>query len=171
MNNKMIQNPEVQLSSLQKGDCFIFHELPYIISKTYWDEECIPKRKIWVSTMKFDNKEWHSVGDVIVYQISKGLYDIFPKYKNTPSTMKEKVDELRDLLSHLDTLVYKLSGGWDKTELIGNGTVKENVNNYRNLGTNIQYTITEILNEHGNEITPCHKSNKRYSVFDLGNDE
>ena len=41
--------------------------------------------------------------------------------------MKDKVNELRTLLSDLDTLIYILSGGFKKTSLEGNGTVKEQI--------------------------------------------
>lgn len=72
----MIKKPEVQLSALKKGNCFMFNGEPFIIKKTYWEGLGMFKRKVWVSTMKFDNREWHSVGDITVYQISKGLYDL-----------------------------------------------------------------------------------------------
>ena len=72
----MIQNPEVQLSTLKKGDCFMFYGEPYIVNKTYWEDLGLLRRKIWVSTMKFNNIPWHSIGDITVYRISKGLYDL-----------------------------------------------------------------------------------------------
>lgn len=72
----MIENPEVQLSTLKQGDCFMFNGEPYIVNKTYWEDLDMLKRKIWVSTMKFNNTPWHSIGDIIVYRISKGLYDL-----------------------------------------------------------------------------------------------
>lgn len=75
----MIKDPEVQLSALKKSDCFMFNCEPYIVKRTYWEDLGMLKRKIWVSTMKFDNRDWHSVGNIDVYQISKGLYDLLEK--------------------------------------------------------------------------------------------
>lgn len=72
----MIENPEVQLSTLKQGDCFMFNGEPYIVKRTYWENLGMLKRKIWVSTMKFNNIPWHSTGDILVYRISKGLYDL-----------------------------------------------------------------------------------------------
>lgn len=72
----MIQNPEVQLSTLKQDDCFMFYGEPYIVNKTYWEDLGLLKRKIWVSTMKFNNIPWHFTGDMTVYHISKGLYDL-----------------------------------------------------------------------------------------------
>ena len=66
--------------------------------------------------------------------------------------MKDKVNELRALLSDLDTLIYILSGGFKKTSLEGNGTVKEQIACYKTLGTDIQSLITEILEENGDDI-------------------
>ena len=68
--------------------------------------------------------------------------------------MKDKVDELRTLSSDLDTLIYILSGGFKKTSLEGNGTVKEQIACYKTLGTDIQSLIAEILEEHGDDINP-----------------
>ena len=66
--------------------------------------------------------------------------------------MKDKVNELRTLLSDLDTLIYILSGGFKKTSL--DGTVKEQIACYKTLGTDIQSLITEILEENGDDINP-----------------
>ena len=79
----MITNPEVQLSALKKGDCFMFNGEPYIVKKTYWVDLGMIKRKVWVSTMKFDNHDWHSIGDITVYRISKGLYDLLIQTKKS----------------------------------------------------------------------------------------
>ncbi|RGY74487.1 hypothetical protein DXA26_10510 [Bacteroides fragilis] len=68
--------------------------------------------------------------------------------------MKDKVDELRILSSDLDTLIYILFGGFKKTSLEGNGTVKEQIACYKTLGSDIQSLITEILEEHGDDINP-----------------
>lgn len=68
--------------------------------------------------------------------------------------MKDKVNELRTLLSDLDTLIYILSGGFKKAALEGNGTVKEQIACYKTLGTDIQSLIAEILEEHGDDINP-----------------
>lgn len=68
--------------------------------------------------------------------------------------MKDKVDELRTLSSDLDTLIYILSGGFKKASLEGNGIVQEQIACYKTLGTDIQSLITEILEEHGNDINP-----------------
>ncbi|EYA00752.1 hypothetical protein M087_1659 [Bacteroides fragilis str. S23 R14] len=68
--------------------------------------------------------------------------------------MKDKVDELRILSSDLDTLIYILFGGFKKTSLEGNGTVKEQIACYKTLGADIQSLITEILEEHGDDINP-----------------
>jgi hypothetical protein len=76
----MIENPEVQLQALKKGDCFMFNGEPYIVKRIYWANLGMIKRKTWVSTMKFDNHDWHSTGDITVYHISKGLYDLLIKY-------------------------------------------------------------------------------------------
>lgn len=65
--------------------------------------------------------------------------------------MKDKVNELRTLLSDLDTLIYILSGGF-KNVTWGNGTVKEQIACYKTLGTDIQSLITEILEENGDDI-------------------
>ena len=75
----MIENPEVQLSVLEKGDCFMFNGEPYIVKKIYWENLGVLIRKIWVSRMKFENHDWHSVGDITVYRISKELYDLLIK--------------------------------------------------------------------------------------------
>ncbi len=72
----MIKNPVVQLSELKKGDCFMFNGEPYIVKRIYWEDLGLLKRKVWVSTMKFDNNDWHSIGDIEIYRISKGLYDL-----------------------------------------------------------------------------------------------
>lgn len=77
----MIENPVVQLSALKKGDCFMFNGEPYIVKKTYWEDLGMIKRKVWVSTMKFNNHDWHSTGDIIIYRISKDLYDILVQTK------------------------------------------------------------------------------------------
>lgn len=72
----MIENPEVQLSTLKKGDCFMFNGEPYIVKRTYMEDLGMIKQKIWVSTMKFNNMDWHSIGDIDIYRISRGLFDI-----------------------------------------------------------------------------------------------
>lgn len=77
----MIENPEVQLSKLKKGECFMFNGEPYIVKRIYWEDLGLLKRKVWVSTMKFDNSDWHSIGHIEVYQISKGLYDLLIQSK------------------------------------------------------------------------------------------
>ena len=77
----MIENPEVQLSELKKGECFTFNGEPYVVKKIYWENLVLFKRKVWVSTMKFNNNDWHSIGDIEVYKISKGLYDLLIQSK------------------------------------------------------------------------------------------
>lgn len=77
----MIENPEVQLSALKKGECFMFNGEPYIVKRIYWEDLVLFKRKVWVSTMKFNNIDWHSIGDIEVYRISKGLYDLLIQSK------------------------------------------------------------------------------------------
>ena len=77
----MIKNPEVQLSELKKGECFMFNGEPYIVKRIYWEDLVLFKRKVWVSTMKFNNIDWHSIGGIEVYRISKGLYDLLIQSK------------------------------------------------------------------------------------------
>ena len=79
IKKEMIENPEVQLSVLEKGDCFMYNGEPYIVKKIYWEDLGLIKRKVWVSRMKFENHDWHSVGDITVYRISKELYDLLVK--------------------------------------------------------------------------------------------
>lgn len=57
----------------------MFNRELYIIKKIYWEDLGVMKRKIWVSMMKFDKHEWHSIGDITVYHISEGLYDLLNK--------------------------------------------------------------------------------------------
>lgn len=68
--------------------------------------------------------------------------------------MTEKIDELRILLNDLETLIYTLSGSLRKTSLDGNGTVKEQINNYKTLGLDIQSVMKEIAEKYGDDITP-----------------
>ena len=68
--------------------------------------------------------------------------------------MNEKLDELRILSSDLNTLIYILSGSIRKASLDGNGTVKEQINCYKTLGSGIQSVITEIVEKHGDDINP-----------------
>lgn len=68
--------------------------------------------------------------------------------------MNEKLDELRILSSNLDTLIYILSGSFRKASLDGSGTVKEQINCYKTLGSDIQSVITEIAEKHGDDINP-----------------
>lgn len=68
--------------------------------------------------------------------------------------MNEKIDELRVLLNDLETLIYTLSGSLRKTSLDGNGTVKEQINNYKTLGLDIQSVMKEIAEKYGDDITP-----------------
>lgn len=68
--------------------------------------------------------------------------------------MNEKIDELRILLNDLETLIYTLSGSLRKTSLDGNGTVKEQINNYKTLGLDIQSVMKEIAEKYGDDITP-----------------
>ena len=77
----MIENPEVQLSALKKGECFMLNGEPQIVKRIYWEDFGLLKRKVWVSAMKFNNNDWHSIGDVEVYKISKGLYDLLIQSK------------------------------------------------------------------------------------------
>ncbi|MEG2151133.1 MAG: hypothetical protein RRY36_07950 [Bacteroidaceae bacterium] len=78
----MIEQPEVQLSTLNSGDCFMFNGQPYIVKRTFWQNLGMLKFKIWVCRMKFDNYDWHTVGDVTVYRISRGLFDFLVQTKN-----------------------------------------------------------------------------------------
>ena len=59
----------------------MFNGEPYIVKRIYWEDLGLLKRKVWVSTMKFDNSDWHSIGHIEVYQISKGLYDLLIQSK------------------------------------------------------------------------------------------
>ncbi|MCM0717367.1 hypothetical protein NBH15_03660 [Parabacteroides sp. W1-Q-101] len=68
--------------------------------------------------------------------------------------MNEKIGELRILLNDLETLIYTLSGSLRKTSLDGNGTVKEQINNYKTLGLDIQFVMKEIAEKYGDDITP-----------------
>lgn len=82
----MIKQPEVELSTLKSGDCFMFNGQPYIVKRTFWQDLGMLKRKIWVCRMKFDNYDWHTVGDVTVYRISKGLFDLLVQTNNEEET-------------------------------------------------------------------------------------
>lgn len=68
--------------------------------------------------------------------------------------MNEKLDELRILLNDLETLVYTLSGSFRKASLDGNGTIKEQINSYKTIGSDIQSVITEIAEKYGDDINP-----------------
>ena len=47
-----------------------------IVKKTYYENYGMLKRKIWICEMKFDNKEWHTIGNIDIYQISKDMYEL-----------------------------------------------------------------------------------------------
>lgn len=75
-NNKKL----VQLHTLNKGDCFIFNGLPYKIDRKYWvDLGRGLKRQMYVCKMKFAkniSEDWHTVGNVEVYKISRNLFNM-----------------------------------------------------------------------------------------------
>ena len=78
----MIKEPEVKLSELKKGDCFMFNRDPYIIMKTYWENLGMMKRKIYVCRMKFDDCDSFMLSNTDVYRISRGLFDLLVRINN-----------------------------------------------------------------------------------------
>lgn len=67
--------------------------------------------------------------------------------------MKEKIEQLKAILENLDTLIFIIEGGFDKKDLSGNGTIKEQISVYKSDGEEITNVINSIIEEHGDE--PC----------------
>lgn len=72
----MFKKPEVKLSALKKGDCFMFNNAPYIIEKTFWEDLGMMKRKVYVCRMKFENHDSFILPNTDIYRISRGLFDL-----------------------------------------------------------------------------------------------
>ncbi len=79
----MFEQPEVQLSALKKGDCFMFNREPYIVKGTYWENLRLFKRKIYMCRMKFSVYDAHFSPDTEVYRISRELFDMLVQGDNT----------------------------------------------------------------------------------------
>ena len=78
----MINRPEVKLRVLKKGDCFMFNQEPYKISKTYWENLGLLKHKVYVCRMKFEDYDTHFLPDIDVYRISCDLFDLLVTAEN-----------------------------------------------------------------------------------------
>ena len=78
----MFKEPVARLSKLRKGDYFMYNAQPYIVKNTYWDRSGLFKRKIYVCRMKFEDHNWHTVEDIGIYRISRGLFDLFVQSDN-----------------------------------------------------------------------------------------
>lgn len=78
----MFKEPVVKLSKLRKVDCFIFNGQPYIVKRTYWQDLKLLKRKVYVCKMKFEDYDWHTIGDIDIYRISRDLFGILVQPDN-----------------------------------------------------------------------------------------
>lgn len=72
----MFKEPEVKLSALKKGDCFMFNRQAYIVKKISWGGLGLFGRKVYVCRMKFDDYDTLFMPDEYVYRISRVLYAI-----------------------------------------------------------------------------------------------
>lgn len=72
----MKEEPVAKLSTLKKGDCFMFNGQLYIVKNTFWKHWELFNQKIYVCRMKFEDHDWHTIGDIEVYRISRGLFDL-----------------------------------------------------------------------------------------------
>lgn len=68
--------------------------------------------------------------------------------------MKEKIAELKEIIENVDTLIWMLEGNSNKSMLRDGGTVKAEINCYRNEGADLQKIIDSIIQEHGEEMLP-----------------
>lgn len=78
----MFKEPVPKLSELRKGDCFMFNGQPYIVKKTFWEDLELFRRKIYICRMKFEDYDWHTVGSITIYRISRALFDILVQSDN-----------------------------------------------------------------------------------------
>lgn len=78
----MFKEPEVQLSALRKGDCFMFNRQAYIIKRTCWNGDHFLKRKVYICRMKFSDYDTSFLARETVYRISRGLFDILVQANN-----------------------------------------------------------------------------------------
>lgn len=78
----MFKEPEVKLSALRKGNCFMFNRQAYIVKRTYWEDLGMLKRKVYVCRMKFGDYDTHFLPNEDVYRISRGLFDILVQSDN-----------------------------------------------------------------------------------------
>jgi hypothetical protein len=72
----MYKKPEVKLGALRKGDCFMFNNSPYIVTKTFWEDIGLIKRKVYECREKYHGWEYNFIRDTDVYRISRALFDI-----------------------------------------------------------------------------------------------
>lgn len=77
----MYKEPEVNLSDLRKGDCFMYNRQPCIVKKTFYENHGFLKIKTYICRMKFDDYDFACLGDTDVYRISKNLFDILIQNK------------------------------------------------------------------------------------------
>lgn len=82
----MFKEPAVKLSELRKGNCFMFNGQPYIVKRTYWQDLKLLKRKVYVCRMKFEDYDWHTIGDIDIYRISRDLFDILVQSDNNENS-------------------------------------------------------------------------------------
>lgn len=78
----MFKEPIAKLNELRKGDCFMFNGQPYIVKKTFWEDLKLFRLKVYVCRMKFEDYDWHTIGDIEVYRKSRALFDILVQSEN-----------------------------------------------------------------------------------------
>lgn len=68
--------------------------------------------------------------------------------------MKEKIEELKEIMGNIDTLIWMLEGNSTKSSIIGDGTIRDEIDCYESEGNNLRLVIDSILKEHGAEMLP-----------------
>lgn len=68
--------------------------------------------------------------------------------------MKEKIAELKVIKDNIDVIIWMLEGNSSKSDCLADGTVKTELDCYRNEGTDLQRVIDSIIEEHGEEMLP-----------------
>lgn len=68
--------------------------------------------------------------------------------------MKEKIEELKEIMGNIDTMIWLLEGNSTKNSFTGDGTVGDGIGCYESEGNNLRLVIESIIKEHGAEMLP-----------------
>lgn len=68
--------------------------------------------------------------------------------------MKEKIEELKEIMGNIDTMIWLLEGNSTKSSFTNDGTIGAELDCYDSEGNNLRLVIESIIKEHGAEMLP-----------------